>query len=65
VHTWDVAAAAGLEVTLDPAEVHALLTGMEGMDEALRASGQYGPKVEVPADADELTRLIAFTGRHP
>ena len=65
VHTWDLAEAAGLEVTLDPAEVHALLTGMEGMDEALRASGHYGPKVEVPPDADEQTRLIAFTGRHP
>ena len=35
------------------------------MDEVLRASGHYGPKVEVPADADEQTRLIAFTGRHP
>ncbi len=29
------------------------------------ASGHYGPKVEVPADADEQTRLIAFTGRQP
>ena len=65
VHTWDIAAATGLEVTLDPAEVHALLAGMEGMDEALRASGHYGPKVAVPADADEQTRLIAFTGRYP
>jgi uncharacterized protein (TIGR03086 family) len=65
VHTWDLARAAGLEVTLDPDEVHALLTGMEGMDEVLRASGHYGPRVEVPADADEQTRLLAFTGRHP
>jgi uncharacterized protein (TIGR03086 family) len=65
VHTWDLARAAGFEVTLDPEEVHTLLVGMEGMDEALRASGQYGPRVEVPADADAQTRLIAFTGRHP
>ena len=65
VHTWDLATAAGLEVTLDPAEVHALLDGMEAMDEVLRASGQFGPRVEVPADADEQTRLIAFTGRRP
>ena len=34
-------------------------------DELLRKSGHYGPKVEVPADADEQTRLIAFTGRRP
>ena len=65
VHTWDLARAAGIAVTLDPAEVHALLAGMEGMDEALRSSGHYGPKVAVPPDADEQTRLIAFTGRHP
>jgi hypothetical protein len=31
----------------------------------LRASGQYGPRVEVPADADVQTRLIAFIGRDP
>ena len=65
VHTWDLARAAALDVTLDAAEVHALLAGMEGMDEALRASGHYGPRVEVSADADEQTRLIAFTGRYP
>ena len=65
VHTWDLATAAGLEVTLDPAEVHRLLEGMEGMEQLLRESGQYGPRVDVPADADEQTRLIAFTGRHP
>ena len=28
-------------------------------------SGQYGPRVDVAPDADETTRLIAFTGRHP
>ena len=60
-----LATAAGFEVTLDPDEVHALLTGMESMDEVLRASGHYGPRVDVPADADEQTRLIAFTGRRP
>ena len=35
---------------------------------ALSASlqaGLDGPKVEVPADADEQTRLIACTGRRP
>jgi hypothetical protein len=38
---------------------------MEPYDEMLRASGQYGPRVEVPAGADEQTRLIAFMGRLP
>jgi uncharacterized protein (TIGR03086 family) len=65
VHTWDLARAAGLDETLDADVVHDMLVGMEPLDEMLRASGQYGPKVEVPADVDEQTRLIAFTGRRP
>ena len=65
VHTWDLARAAGLDETLDADIVHDMLVGMEPLDEMLRASGQYGPKVDVPADADEQTRLIAFTGRQP
>ena len=35
------------------------------MDEVLRQSGHYGPRVEVPADADAQTRLLAFMGRRP
>jgi hypothetical protein len=38
---------------------------MEPLDEVLRQSGQYGARVTVPDDADEQTRLIAFTGRQP
>ena len=65
VHTWDLARAAGLDETLDADVVHDMLVGMEPLDEMLRASGHYGPRVEVPAGADERTRLIAFTGRQP
>lgn len=65
VHTWDLARAAGLDEMLDADVVHDLLVAMEPLDQVLRASGHYGPKVEVPADAGEQTRLIAFTGRHP
>jgi uncharacterized protein (TIGR03086 family) len=65
IHTWDLARATGLDETLDPDEVHRLLEGMEPIDDLLRQSGQYGPRVDVPDDADEQTRLIAFTGRHP
>jgi hypothetical protein len=42
-----------------------MFEGMEPMDEMIRGSGQFGPRVAVPADADEQTRLIAFTGRTP
>ena len=65
VHTWDLARAGGLDETLDPEVVHDTLVGMEPLDEVLRSSGQYGPRVTVPSDADEQTRLIAFTGRQP
>jgi uncharacterized protein (TIGR03086 family) len=65
VHTWDLARATGQDERLDPDEVAGMLAGLEPMDEMLRASGHFGPRVEVPADADIQTRLIAFTGRRP
>jgi uncharacterized protein (TIGR03086 family) len=65
IHTWDLARATGLDETLDPDEVHGLFVGMQPYDEMLRQSGHYGPRVEVALDADEQTRLIAFTGRRP
>jgi uncharacterized protein (TIGR03086 family) len=66
IHTWDLARAAGLTAfeRLDPEMVHTWVEGMEPTDELLRTSGHYGPRVAVPADADEQTRLLAFLGRH-
>jgi len=32
-------------------------------EEALRADGMFGPPVDVPDDADDQTRLLAFLGR--
>jgi uncharacterized protein (TIGR03086 family) len=69
VHTWDLARATGLDERLDPDEVHRQLAGVEALppevDAAMRASGHFGPRVEVPADASEQDRLIAFNGRTP
>jgi uncharacterized protein (TIGR03086 family) len=65
VHTWDLARATGLDDTLDAAAVHRFVESMGPADEAMRASGHFGPKVDVPDDADEQTRLIAFMGRQP
>ena len=65
LHTWDLARATGQDERLDPERCERLLSGMVAMDEALRSSGHYGPKVEVPEDADVQTRLIAFIGRKP
>lgn len=65
MHTWDLARASGQSITLDADYSAALLSGMEGIEDLLRSSGHYGPRVEVPKDADAATRLIAFIGRDP
>lgn len=69
VHTWDLARATGLDERLDPDEVHRLVEGFAALppevDAAMRSSGHYGPRVDVPADADDQTRLLAFMGRRP
>jgi uncharacterized protein (TIGR03086 family) len=65
LHTWDLARATGQDETLDSERCAAMLAGMEPMDDLLRGSGQYGARVDVPADADVQTRLIGFIGRDP
>ena len=65
MHTWDLARATGQDERLDPERCARMLEGMLPMDEILRTSGQYGPRGEVPDDADAQTRLLAFIGRNP
>jgi uncharacterized protein (TIGR03086 family) len=65
LHRWDLARATGQDETLDPERCASMLEGMRPMDEALRASGHYGPKAEVPESADVQTQLLAFIGRRP
>ena len=67
VHTWDLATAvgAGDDVRLDETIAREMLVGMQPMDEMLRSSGHYGPKVDVAPGASTQDQLIAFTGRDP
>jgi uncharacterized protein (TIGR03086 family) len=65
LHRWDLARATGQDETLDPDKCAAMFEGMLPMDEVLRQSGQYGPRVDVPDDADVQTKLLAFIGRTP
>ena len=65
MHTWDLARASGQEPGLDPQTCTEMLAGMQPLDDVLRASGQYGPKVEVPEDLPAQDRLMAFVGRDP
>ena len=65
LHTWDLALATGQDEALDAEVCAEMLAGMEPMEELIRSSGQYGPAVPVPDDADVQTRLIGFIGRDP
>jgi len=65
IHTWDLATATGLDDRIDQTIASEMLIGMQPIDDMLRASGHYGPKVDVSPDADDQTKLIAFTGRQP
>ncbi len=64
LHTWDLARATGLDEALDADEVHRTYLAMLPVDEMIRGE-HFGPKVEVPDDADEQTKLLAFIGRTP
>src|SRR3954449_3623417 len=77
MHTWDLARATGpderlrpgpptgQDERLDPETCAELLAGMEPIEELMRSSGQYGPRVPVPDDADAQTRMLGFIGRLP
>lgn len=65
MHTWDLAKATGQDATLDPEKCTQLFEGMKQHEELIRNSGEYGPAVEVPEDADIQTRLLGFIGRDP
>ena len=65
VHTWDLAKATGQDASIDADFAARMYEGMLPMDDMLRQSGHFGPRIEVPDDADPVTKLIAFTGRTP
>ena len=65
LHRWDLARATNQDETLDPDKCAAMLQGMLPLDEALRQSGQYGPRVYVPDNTDVQTKLLALIGRTP
>ena len=60
MHTWDLARATGQDDRLEPSSAPTCWPAMEQIEEVIRSSGQYGPRVAVPADADPQTRLLGF-----
>lgn len=65
IHTWDLARATGQETTIDPELAARMYEEMLPIDSMLRRSGHFGPRIDVADDADQVTKLIAFTGRTP
>jgi uncharacterized protein (TIGR03086 family) len=65
MHTWDLARATGQDDRLDTDFCEVLLAEMEPIEDVLRSSGQYGPRVPTPDNADAQTRLIGYIGRDP
>jgi len=65
LHTWDLARATGLDDQVDERLAAEMLVGMQPIDDVLRSSGHYGPKVEVPVGSSVQDRLVGFTGRDP
>jgi uncharacterized protein (TIGR03086 family) len=65
VHGWDLAAALGLDTTLDP-EITAAVAGWYAEREDLyRDGGVVGPRVDLPDGADSEDLLLAGFGRDP
>ena len=63
-HTWDLARATGQDETLDGDHLQRMLVAVGSMpEEVLRADGMFGPPIDVPEDADDQTRYLAYVGR--
>lgn len=65
MHSWDLAKALGHDFDMDEDRCAAALEGMAPMEQVLRESGQFGPRVDVPADASAQDRFLGFIGRDP
>lgn len=63
VHRWDLARSAGAHSILSDAELDAIEASADSFGDAIRMEGICGPEVEVSADADRQTKLLARLGR--
>jgi uncharacterized protein (TIGR03086 family) len=63
LHRWDLGTAAGLDVEIPRQDIEQAWKDAEFYGDSARAPGVFGPALDPPADADEQTKLLAFTGR--
>ena len=65
IHAWDLARAIGADEQLDAELVEFASGYLAPKVGAWRSAGVFGPRVDVPAEADRQTLLLALTGRRP
>ncbi len=63
IHGWDIARATGQDSTLDPELVDIVYAMFKPHATMLQASGAFAPPVDVPAESDTQTLLLAMLGR--
>lgn len=63
IHAWDLARALGVDEQIDAGLLGEVHRRTEPHAEQLAASGLFAPPVQVPEDADLLTRTLALFGR--
>lgn len=64
-HAWDVAQATGLEAVIDEGLAQQSYDRISSMRDALAGMKLVGEPVEVPDDADIVTRYLGLVGRNP
>jgi hypothetical protein len=60
VHTWDLARATGHDERLHPEACAMVLANLEPIDEFLRTSGMYGPKLEPPNGSRHARKALGL-----
>jgi uncharacterized protein (TIGR03086 family) len=65
IHSWDLAAAIGIDRRLDPELVRICAEWFAGRAEMYRHAGVIGPTVDLPEPVGEQDRLLALFGRDP
>jgi uncharacterized protein (TIGR03086 family) len=63
IHGWDLARAIGADEAMDPEAVEILYERYTPIEDGLKATGLFGPKVEPPPGANKQTQLLAVFGR--
>ena len=66
VHNWDLAKATGQDPTIDPDVATVVHDFWEPIPiDPMRASGAFGPPIQVEATASRSHRLLGYLGREP